>query len=104
MFEHRSSAFDVGSFDTISLTDAFERGDNRGERERYRRFVGGAVRYLPPKQREVVLLYFVREMKMYEIAAQLGVDISTVSRRLTAAKSTMRRLASMCRDAGLFSS
>lgn len=46
---------------------------------------------LPRTQREVVLLYFYQDMTMREIAETLRIAPSNVSRRLAAAKKSLRR-------------
>lgn len=49
-----------------------------------------AIMRLPPKLREVVLLYYWKDMDMNEIAAALGVAQSTVSARLKRARDELR--------------
>ena len=49
-----------------------------------------AICRLPAKQREAVLLYFYQDMRMSEIAEALNIAVSSVSRRLEAAKRTLR--------------
>ncbi|WP_341423398.1 RNA polymerase sigma factor [Anaerotruncus rubiinfantis] len=75
-------------------------GDNTPARERYRRFAANAIRFLPPGQREAVRLYYLEGIKMPEAAKILGVSRSTVSRRLAAARKTLRELARFCTDSG----
>ena len=50
-----------------------------------------AVSQLPPKEREVILLYFYQDMSMREIAKTLHIAVSNVSRRLSAARKALRR-------------
>lgn len=50
-----------------------------------------AINALPRTQREVVLLYFYQDMTMREIADTLRIAPSNVSRRLAAAKKSLRR-------------
>lgn len=45
---------------------------------------------LPPKLREVVLLYYYQNMTVYEIAEALGIDHSSVSSRMKKAKEKLR--------------
>ena len=52
--------------------------------------VFSAVNNLPKAQREVVLLYFYQDMTMKEIAETLRIAPSNVSRRLAAAKKSLR--------------
>lgn len=48
------------------------------------------VMQLPPKLREVVLLYYWQDMNVNEIAQALGITHSTVSARLKRAKAKLR--------------
>ena len=48
------------------------------------------INELPRTQREVVLLYFYQDMTMKEIAETLRIAPSNVSRRLAAAKKSLR--------------
>ena len=50
-----------------------------------------AVCALPLRQREVILLYYYQDMNMAEIAKTLNTSVSTVSRRLDAARKTLLR-------------
>ncbi|MEM1485435.1 sigma-70 family RNA polymerase sigma factor [Oscillospiraceae bacterium PP1C4] len=104
MFTYQQKTFDLANFDHLSDQTIFEQTDNSHARARYRRFLANAIRYLPPKQREVIPLYFLDGLKMAEIAQQLGVSKSTVSRRLAAARHTLRELAALCEKSGLFPS
>lgn len=104
MFENQQKFFDFANLDQFSAEDSFDRGDNSAARSRYKRFVGNAVRYLPPKQREVLRLYFFEGLRMEQIAQRLGVSKSTVSRRLSAARRTLRDLAQLCERSGFLPS
>jgi len=46
---------------------------------------------LTARQREMVTLYFVRQMPMRDIARELGVNVSTVSRTIARGKVRLRR-------------
>lgn len=46
---------------------------------------------LTPRQRQMVELYYRRQMTMAEIAAYLGVNVSTVSRTIARGKRRLRR-------------
>ena len=50
-----------------------------------------AVGQLPPREREVILLYFYQDMSMREIASALHIAVSNVSRRLTAARKALKK-------------
>ena len=49
-----------------------------------------AIAALPPKQREVVVLYYYQDLRMPEISEALHIAVSSVSRRLEAAKRQLR--------------
>lgn len=46
---------------------------------------------LTPRQREVLFLYYVKNIRQKEIAAQLGVERSTVSRTIKRGEDRLRR-------------
>ena len=46
---------------------------------------------LTPRQKEMVEMYFIRQMPMTGIAQELGVNVSTVSRTLKRSKLRLRR-------------
>lgn len=50
-----------------------------------------AIVKLPAKLKEVILLYYYQDMNMAEIAKTLNTSVSTVSRRLDAARKTLLR-------------
>lgn len=68
-------------------------GEDNAEAQRgVRRNLGRALREeLTPRQREFTELYFARGMTMAEIAAECGVNVSTVSRTLRRARERLRR-------------
>lgn len=39
-------------------------------------------KYLTPRQREIVQLYFFQQMTVYEISEQLGISVPSVSQHL----------------------
>ena len=51
-----------------------------------------AVMKLPPKMREMILLYYYQDMGMEEIARTLGITQSTVSYRLKKSREKLRKL------------
>nr|WP_326183618.1 sigma-70 family RNA polymerase sigma factor [uncultured Oscillibacter sp.] len=66
--------------------------DNAGQLERLRRNLRRArEQELTPCQRQVVDMHFDRKMSVAEIARELGVNPSSVSRALRRAKDTLRR-------------
>ena len=62
-------------------TEAPEPGDDT---------VARAVQALPPKYREVVILYYYQEWKAWEIAQRLHLSVSTVTVRLSRARAMLR--------------
>uniref|UniRef100_UPI00258BE34A sigma-70 region 4 domain-containing protein n=1 Tax=uncultured Anaerotruncus sp. TaxID=905011 RepID=UPI00258BE34A len=79
MFDVCESTFSLQDFERIAAPQC---ADNAPARARYARFLRSAVRHLPPKQRQVVALYFFGGRNIPAIALELGVHPSTVSRRL----------------------
>ncbi len=55
------------------------------------RDLDGALRRLPPEQREVLLLVAVEEMRYAEAAAVLGVPVGTVMSRLARGRERLRQ-------------
>jgi RNA polymerase sigma factor (sigma-70 family) len=67
-------------------------GDNSGEQRGIRRRLGRAIgEELTPRQREFTRMYFADGLTMTEIAADCGVNVSTVSRTLSRAKARLRK-------------
>lgn len=54
----------------------------------------GVSRCLTPRQRQVVELYYYKQLTMTQIAEQLGVNPSTVSRHLKAARGRLMQFTS----------
>lgn len=104
MFDRKDKTFSLEDFNNIAPDNPAAHADNSAARARYKRFAVNAVKFLPPKQRHVVVLYFVEGMKTPAIAEELGVNRSTVSRRLAAARKTLQELAELCTRSGLFPS
>lgn len=72
-------------------------GDNRGERDFYRRIVAEAIRsQLTQKQREAMELHYLKGQSVTEIAQALSLQPSSVSRRLSGAKMRIGRFARAC--------
>lgn len=66
--------------------------DNAGELDQLRKNLARALREdVTPRQRQVLLLYYARGMPMKEIARELGVDRSTVSRTMVRGEERLRR-------------
>lgn len=100
MFDRQNSRLLLGDFDRISEQERGE--DNAAVRMRYKSFTKNAVRWLPPKERQAVLLYYLEDLRIPAIARELGVAPSTVSRRLRSATAKLRALAQLCDASGLF--
>ncbi len=67
-------------------------GDNSGRRRRLLRNLPRAVTAeLTPRQQEILEMHIYRGMSMTEIAGQLGVNKSTVSRSLRRTYGKLRR-------------
>lgn len=49
-----------------------------------------AIQALPPKYREVIILYYYQEWRAWEIAQRLHVPVSTVTVRLSRARGLLR--------------
>ena len=58
-----------------------------------------AIRALPDKYREVIVLVYVQDMKLREAAAQLRLPVPTVSTRLRRARARLAQLLSEVVDA-----
>ena len=69
--------------------------DNRPERERMKRILYRAIRHeLTDRQRDCLTRYYLDGVRMNEIARQMGLSKSTVSRHIAAASKKLRRIAS----------
>ena len=65
---------------------------SRGSR-RFARYIAKNIikNELSPRQKQILVLYYKEQKTMPEIARQLGVNISTVSRTLAAARVKLKR-------------
>lgn len=79
-----------------------EGADNRRRRADYRRFLGVALGYLPPEERQALELYYFGGLSRCAIGKQLGVGRATVARRLQAADQRLRSLAALAQELGCF--
>jgi RNA polymerase sigma factor (sigma-70 family) len=69
------------------------------EQDETRDAVLAAVAALPQAQREVITLYYIQEHSQREVAAFLGLPVSTVNNRLHAARARLkRRMVAMARE------
>lgn len=76
----------------MAVWNRLNNGDNSQQLARLRHKLRLACqRELTPRQAEILQMYFDREMKVTQIASELGVNKSTVSRTLTRGKGRLRR-------------
>lgn len=85
-----NTAFELYDLESLQRWQNGEE-DNSERLERLRRNLTLALRELTPTQRRQVEMYYFQHMKQTEIARELGVNKSTVSRGLTRAKRRLRR-------------
>lgn len=77
------------------LMSCFQGQTNRREREGYRRFLYRAIKtQLTHRQTQVMLLYYFEGKNITEIAQELGLNKSTVSRTL---RRSLNRLTDLAR-------
>lgn len=77
------------------LMTCFQGQTNRREREEYRRFLYRAIKtQLTHRQTQVMLLYYFEGKNITEIAQELGLNKSTVSRTL---RHSLNRLTDLAR-------
>lgn len=69
----------------LRLDDPHDRPDSALERSEERRLVTGAIESLPERERLVVTLYYMEDLRLKEIGQVLKLSESRVSRLLTAA-------------------
>ena len=66
--------------------------DNSKTRNLLIRNLGMAINdELTPRQRQVIKMYYINQMKMSDIASVLGINTSTVSRTMKRARNSLRR-------------
>lgn len=69
-----------------------EAEDNRWQRQALRQALGRAIQEeLTGRQREVLLLYYLEELTMQQVAERLAVNRSTVCRTLQRGEARLRR-------------
>ncbi len=67
--------------------------DNTKTLERMKKLVAKAMQVnLTERQRTCVEMYYIDEMKLSDIARELGLDKSTVSRHITSARRKLKKL------------
>ena len=66
--------------------------DNSAQQQALRRRLHRAIREeLTPRQLQLVTMYYSDNMMLREIAQELGISVSTVSRTLSRARARLRR-------------
>ena len=69
-------------------------GDNSHSINKMKRILGQAIQNeLTDKQKKCLTLYYYNQMKMKDIAKELGLNISTVSRHISTATKKLKRIA-----------
>ena len=87
--------FDEKNSDLIAYSLSLSGGDNRPEIERMKRILLRAMRHeLTERQRDCLTKYYLEGMKMKDIACELDLSKSTVSRHIKTAKLKLRQVAS----------
>ncbi len=79
--------------DKISFNSFYKYGTNEDDIESMKRFLAKAMMFeLTNRQRECIIRYFFEHKKMCDIASELGLAPSTVSRHICAAKSKLKNV------------
>ena len=92
--KHERIYLDDKSSPLISYYLSLRGSDNRPELERMKRILGRAIRReLTDRQRECLSLYYLEGMRMKDIAREMSLSSSTVSRHISAATKKLRRIA-----------
>ena len=86
---------DEKNSDHIAYTMSLSGGDNRPERERMKRILLRAMKHeLTERQRVCLSKYYLEGLKMKDIACELNLSMSTVSRHIKSAELKLRKVAS----------
>lgn len=92
---HERVYFNDENSDLIAFQLYNHGSDNRPERERMKRILSRAIRHgLTERQRYCLTKHYLEGMQMKDIAKELGVTKSTVSRHIRAATLKLRKVAS----------
>ena len=74
---------------------SFANNTNKAEIEKMKHILFAAIRReLTPRQQQCVTEHFLKDNTQREVAKELGLDESTVSRHLTVAKRKLKNIAS----------
>lgn len=91
----KGSRFDTGASEWVGDLTAWNRQDTEDNGEQLARLRRNLRRAreqeLTPRQRQILELYYDQGMNMPQIAEELGVNCSTVSRTLRRAKDRLNR-------------
>lgn len=90
---NRPSIEDLGGFQTWLNESA---STNEDTRSRLMRHLPNAIRELTPRQQTCLHLYYYDRKNMKMIGAELGVDISTVSKTIARAEKALYRVLKYC--------
>lgn len=91
---HSTVLLDDSNADLIAFSMYQGGATNRPQRERMKKIISRAVnRELTERQRMCLILYYLKGMKMKEIAKALTLSSSTVSRHIKTAEKKLRRIA-----------
>ena len=92
---HDRLYIDEDNSDLIAYHLYLKGASNRPERERMKRILMRAIRCeLTERQRSCLVKHYLEGMKMKDIAKDMGLSKSTVSRHISAAEHKLRKVAS----------
>lgn len=81
--------------DVISYFLWLHGDDNQSERARMKKILARAIQHeLTDRQRDCIIMKYLKEMKNDDIAKKLGLSKSTVSRHISAGKRRLKKIAS----------
>lgn len=92
---HERLFMDESSENMISFGLYQQKGTNNRERQHMMKILSCAMQTeLTDRQRDCITMYYLNRMKMKDIAADLGLSRSTVTRHIQAATRKLRKVAS----------
>lgn len=87
-----SAPISLPDFDLFLMhTPSDESADDLSERESLKRLVESGLSNIPPKYREILVLYFMEELSYKEIADVLHIPVATVGVRMMRAKHALKQ-------------
>lgn len=91
---HKTILFEQEALDFFAYSLYRGGATNRAQIERMKKILIRAISSeLTARQRDCLMLYYIKNMKMREIARTLSLSPSTVTRHIKAAKEKLRRIA-----------